>query len=146
MKKLVSGMVVLVAGSFLVGCFLQRHALACELLPVLDYQQVHPRVNGEIFVEAGMSLEQIDSVTAMVSLAVARIDAMYPENIDLSEADILAVQSLNSARRFFSGNTRQHYQAARMAVEPLIHEQRFFHDLNRIASGESFETVFLDAR
>jgi len=68
-----------------------------------------------------------------------------PENIDLSDSEIAAVRNLKKARDFFSGNTRLNYQAARIAVEPLIQSERFFADLDRVSAGESFESVFLNA-
>ncbi|MCC5827307.1 hypothetical protein [Alkalimonas sp.] len=66
-----------------------------------------------------------------------------PENIELSEADIAAVKNRKSGRHFFSGTVRQNYQAARLAVQPLIRPEQFFDDLERIAAGQSFEAVFL---
>lgn len=67
------------------------------------------------------------------------------ENINLADADIAAVKKLKSGRRFFSHNIRQNYQAARIAVEPLIRNEQFFNDLERISLGESFDNVFLNA-
>lgn len=66
-----------------------------------------------------------------------------PENIELSESDVQAVKHLVKGRDFFSGDVRKHYQAARLAVESLVDAASFFHDLERIANGESFEQVFL---
>jgi hypothetical protein len=68
-----------------------------------------------------------------------------PENIDLTDVDVAAVKKLKSGRQFFSNNIRQNYQASRLAVEPLIRSEKFFEDLEKIASGESFENVFLKA-
>lgn len=67
------------------------------------------------------------------------------ENINLADADIAAVKKLKSGRRFFSNNIRQNYQAARIAVEPLIRNEQFFNDLERVSLGESFDNVFLNA-
>ncbi|MEM7055165.1 MAG: hypothetical protein AAF446_11580, partial [Pseudomonadota bacterium] len=72
-------------------------------------------------------------------------EPFLPENIDLSEENVNAVQRLGSGRDFFSGDIRQNYQAARMAVTPLIQNDSFFADLDRIANGESFDRVFLNA-
>lgn len=72
-------------------------------------------------------------------------EPFLPENIDLTATEINAVKKLKSGRRFFSGNVRQNYQASRLAVEPLIHPEAFFDDLEKVASGESFDNVFLKA-
>lgn len=67
-----------------------------------------------------------------------------PKNINLSDEDVLAVHSLTKGREFFAGDIRSNYQAARMAVVPIIRNENFFDDLERIAKGESFEAVFLN--
>jgi hypothetical protein len=66
-----------------------------------------------------------------------------PENIELNAEQIEAVMDLVSARSFFSGQVRQNYQAARLAVIPLIDNESFYEDLERIADGASFDEVFL---
>ncbi|MGE6116539.1 hypothetical protein ACLHZU_10615 [Aeromonas salmonicida] len=68
-----------------------------------------------------------------------------PENISLPAEDVTAVKNLKSSKSFFSNNIRQNYQASRIVVEPLIRPKQFFNDLEKIASGESFENVFLIA-
>lgn len=70
-------------------------------------------------------------------------DPFLPENISLDIKEIQYVKALNNGRSFFSGDIRKNYQAARLAVEPLIKEEYFFHNLERISSGESFERVIL---
>jgi hypothetical protein len=72
-------------------------------------------------------------------------EPFLPENIDLSEDQVDSVQRLKKNRDFFSGNIRENYQAARMAVIPLINTETFFLDLERIGNGESFDSVFPDA-
>ena len=67
-----------------------------------------------------------------------------PENIDVGDAEILAVTQLKDGNSFYSKNLIQHYQAARLAVEPLIQSEQFFKDLDRIGSGESFNHVFFN--
>ncbi len=231
MKKLFVGTMLGLGLFTLLGAFFQRHALACDLLPLLDY----PRIDEQMFVQPGMTEAQIEALRMHASAASARIRDTYgapisrprmlitsdvamaarwganhtasmhrmpwgsciivgpngqnvdviahewlhaeimervgflrflqeipiwfdegaaltldhrppflPENISLSAAEILAVQKLGRARDFFSGNTRQNYQAARMAVQPLIRNEQFYDDLARISAGESFETVFMN--
>jgi hypothetical protein len=228
------GIVILLICSFLVltGAVFQRHALACELLPVLHYQQI----NSEVFIGADISEEQVKIIKGLIGSASERISDVYgqpiseprflfasdtemgakwganetasmhrmpwktcivigpkgknvdviahewlhaeiqhrvgffrfleeipvwfdegtaltvdyrepflPENIDLAYADIMAVKNLKSGRSFFTNNTRENYQAARLAVVPLIRNEHFFNDLGRISLGESFEHVFLKA-
>lgn len=69
-------------------------------------------------------------------------EPFLPENIELTAGQVMAVRELERARDFFSGNARENYQAARMAVIPLIRPDSFFDDLDRISAGESFESVF----
>lgn len=226
-------LVLLAATSFLLaGTFFQRHALACDLLPVLDYQDI----GAGMFVVSGTPENEIDALKGFVESASARIESTYgsptseprilvassaemaaswganetasmhrmpwrscivigpegknvdviahellhaeiqhrvgfwrllreipiwfdegaaltldyrepflPQNIRLTDVQVQAVQDLASARAFFSGDIRANYQAARMAVEPLIENDRFFDDLHRVRAGESFEAVFLAA-
>jgi len=72
-------------------------------------------------------------------------EPFIPPNIDLPGRKINEVKHLISGRDFFSGDIRENYQAARMAVIPLINNKSFFQDLERIADGESFDAVFLKA-
>uniref|UniRef100_A0A486XG34 Uncharacterized protein n=1 Tax=Rheinheimera sp. BAL341 TaxID=1708203 RepID=A0A486XG34_9GAMM len=68
-----------------------------------------------------------------------------PKNIRLTEADIAAVKQLTTGRRFFAHNAIQHYQAARLAVGPLIEPAQFYHNLQRVSAGEPFDSVFLSS-
>lgn len=79
------------------------------------------------------------------ALLVDHREPYRPENIELPEHAIDAVRELDRGAAFFAGDVRAHYRAARLAVEPLIRESSFFHDLERVASGASFENVFLSA-
>lgn len=230
MKKYALGLLIGFGALVLVAVFFQRHALACELLPVLDYQNVED----EIYAAPGRSMDQVETLRELLASASDRISSVYgtptsrprmliardsqmaarwganetasmhrmpwrscivigpegrnvdviahewlhaeiqdrvgfwrflreipvwfdegaaltldyrapflPENIDLSDAQILAGKELGTARKFFSGNIRQNYQAARLAVDPMIHADRFYDDLDRVSRGESFEDVFL---
>ncbi|SEA19958.1 hypothetical protein [Alkalimonas amylolytica] len=230
LRKCLLALGVSVLLGMLSGTFLQRHALACELLPVLDYQQLR----SSVYAEPGMSAEQAALLTGLLELAFDRIEALYgtpvsaprfiitsnaesalawganetasmhrlpwrscivigpkgqnvdvvahewlhaeiqqrvgfmrllkeipvwfdegaaltvdhrapflPENIELTAAEVHDVTKRASARAFFSGDIRSHYQAARLAVEPLIVPEQFYADLGRIAAGESFAQVFL---
>ena len=215
------------------GCcaaFLQRYALACELLPVLNYSQL----TSNVYIADEISVTQAQGLNEYLDAAYARITQVYgkprstprfvitnsiehaanwgandtasmhrmpwrscivigpngqnpdvmahewlhaeiqhrvgflrflqqipvwfdegaaltldyrapfmPEHIDSTTADIAAVKQLTTGRAFFSHNTRQHYQAARLAVVPLIEPAQFFHNLQRVGAGESFDSVFL---
>ena len=228
-----SGIVILVVTLCIVltGAVFQRHAIACELLPVLNYQQL----NSAVFVAADIPDEQAETIKGLIDSASERIRDVYgkpistprlliaadaelaakwdanntasmhrtpwracivigpqgqntdvmahewlhaeiqhrvgflrllteipvwfdegaaltldyrepflPENINLADTEIAAVKKLKSGRSFFSNNIRQNYQAARIAVEPLIQNEHFFNDLERVSLGESFEDVFLN--
>jgi hypothetical protein len=216
----------------LTGAVFQRHALACELLPMLNYQQL----NSAVFIAADISNAQAVTIKGFIDSASERINDVYgkpistprflittdpelaakwganntasmhrapwracivigpqgqntdvmahewlhaeiqhrvgflrflteipvwfdegaaltldyrepflAENINLADADIAAVKKLKNGRSFFSNNIRQNYQAAKIAVEPLIRNEQFFNDLERISLGESFDNVFLNA-
>ena len=77
-----------------------------------------------------------------VALTVDYREPFLPENIQLPDKRIADVRNLTSGRAFFSGITRTRYQAARLAVEPLIHDGRLFSDLERVGGGASFDAVF----
>lgn len=232
MKKLYLTVGSLVAICVLVGTYMQRHALACEILPFSGMDQLQPNV----YTTAEFSSEQVAALSEYVTVAVERIHTSYgatvanprllitgsvamankwganetasmhrmpwrtcivigpqgqnvdviahewlhaeiqtraglwnflnqipvwfdegvaltvdfrapflPENIQLSEDEIMVVRELSSARDFFSGdNMRHHYQAARLTVDPLIQPSSFFAQLDRIGQGEHFDTVFLN--
>jgi len=231
MRKILLLVLIIISAVLLTGAFFQRHAIACELLPVLDYQ----RINEQMFVGEGIPEEQINTLQMLAVSASERIENIYgkpiskprilitsnaqmaakwganetgsmhrmpwrscivigpegqnvdvishewlhaeiqhrvgffrflreiptwfdegaaltldyrapylPENISLPDAEIQNVQNLKTGNKFFSGDIRRNYQAARRAVIPLIQNERFFTDLERISSGESFEAVFLE--
>ncbi|MDP4537600.1 hypothetical protein Q3O60_15545 [Alkalimonas collagenimarina] len=216
----------------LIGGIFQRHALACDLLPLMNYQ----RLTSEVFLAADFAEPQAQIISELIESASERMSDVYgkpiskprfvitadtqnaahwganetasmhrmpwracviigpkglnvdviahewlhaeiqhrvgffrflkevpvwfdegaaltldyrepflPENIDLSDDVVTAVKELKSGKSFFSNNIRQNYQASRLAVEPLIRSDQFFNDLEKIASGESFENVFLNA-
>lgn len=213
----------------LIGAFFQRHALACDMLPLMPYYQVDDKV----FLASDIPNERISELSQIVDSARQRLTGVYgkpiakpwilitsdaettrkwganetgamhrmpwcsciiigpngqnvdviahellhaeiqkrvglwrflreipvwfdegtaltldyrepflPENIDLHEEKIIGVQLLESHKDFFSGNIRENYQAARMAIIPLVIEGRFYDDLERIKSGEAFQMVF----
>src|SRR5690606_12175046 len=70
------------------------------------------------------------------ALTVDHRAPFLPSNIRRTGAEVRAVRQLATGREFFAGDTHAHYQAARLAVEPLIWPGRFYADLDRIASGE----------
>ena len=229
MKKIVVGLSLALLLFLSTAVFFQRNAIACELLPWLDY----PRIHDQVFVEPGLSSAHSEELLHIISSALQRIDEVYgspdskprvlitssaevalswganetasmhrapwgscivvgpkgqnvdviahewlhaeiqhrvgfwrffreipvwfdegaaltldyrepflPQNIDLSADSINAVRHLTKGRDFFSGNLRENYQAARMAVIPLIRTETFFDDLERISKGERFDSVF----
>lgn len=231
MRKFAIGIVIIITLIFTGGVF-QRHALACELLPILDYQQI----SSEVFLGTDIPEGQAKSLKELINSASERINSVYgtpvsrprflvtsssqmaaswganetasmhrmpwrscivigpkglsvdviahewlhaeiqqrvgffrflmdipvwfdegaaltvdyrapfqPENISLSATDVQAVKGLNKSRAFFSGDIHEHYQAARLAVEPLIVAESFFDDLERVSSGEAFDKVFIKA-
>lgn len=232
MCKAANVVVILAASLLLIGAVLQRHALACDILPALNYRQI----GSDVFVADDISAVQAKLIKELIAAAAERIGQVYgtpvstprfvitgdihsaanwganetasmhrmpwrscivigpkgqnidviahewlhaeiqyrvgllrflteipvwfdegaaltldyrapflPENINLADAEVSAVQQLTSDRSFFANNIRQHYQAARLAVAPLIRPEQFFNDLERLAAGESFDKVFLTA-
>ena len=216
----------------LIGGIFQRHAIACDILPFMNYQ----RLSSEVFLSGDFSEPQAQIIKELIDSASGRISRVYgkpiskprfiitadtqsaanwganetatmhrmpwrsciiigpkgqnvdvvahewlhaeiqsrvgffrfikeipvwfdegaaltldyrkpflPENIDLPAEEVISVKNLKSGKSFFSNNIRQNYQASRVAVEPLIRPKKFFNDLDKIASGESFENVFLKA-
>lgn len=223
---------IIVTSLGLIGGIFQRHALACDILPLMNYQ----RLNNEVFLVGDFAESQAQNISEHIESASERISHVYgrpiskprfvitadkqsaaswganetasmhrmpwracviigpkglsvdviahewlhaeiqqrvgffrflkeipvwfdegaaltldyrkpflPENIDLQAENVTAVKNLKSGKSFFSNNIRQNYQASRIAVEPLIRKDNFFNDLQRIASGDSFENVFLKA-
>ncbi len=215
----------------LTGAFLQRHALACEFLPVMGYQELE----GKVFLSPDIPSDRVRELSQLVDSARQRLAGVYgapvakpwiliasdagtarkwggnetgamhrmpwcscivlgslgqnvdvmahellhaemqhrtglwrflreipvwfdegaaltldyrepflPENIHLPDEKITGVQLLGRHKDFFSGEIKKNYQAARMAVVPLIVEKRFYDDLERIKNGESFQDVFLN--
>lgn len=229
MKKLLWGGCLLFFIFVIVGASFQRHALACEILPLLDYS----RLNGHVFIGADHKPASTENIEALLQAASLRIERMYgephsrprilvagsveaaerwgandtatmhrlpwrtciilgpegenidvlahewlhaeiqqrvgfwrflrgipvwfdegaaltvdyrepllPENITLSEDRVSQVRNLVSGEDFFSGNVLENYQAARLAVIPLITANTFYTDLERVAAGENFSDVF----
>lgn len=229
MKKFLWGGCLFFFILFLIGTGVQRHALACELLPLLDYS----RLNDHVFIGADHKSASAGNVEDLLQAASLRIERMYgephskpriliagsieaaqrwgandtatmhrmpwhtciilgpegenidvlahewlhaeiqqrvgfwrflkeipvwfdegaaltvdyreqllPENIALSDEWVSQVRNLESGADFFSGNVLENYQAARLAVIPLIYRDTFYSDLERIAAGENFSEVF----
>lgn len=80
------------------------------------------------------------------ALTVDHRAPFLPSGIRRTGAEIRAVRQLDRGPEFFAGDTHAHYQAARLAVAPLIEPGRFYADLGRIASGERFGEVFDDGQ
>ena len=66
-----------------------------------------------------------------------------PDNIDLDDTEVTHVMNLNSGRQFFANDVIKHYQAARLAVMPIVNSETFYADLERLALGDSFADIFL---
>jgi hypothetical protein len=78
-----------------------------------------------------------------VALTLDRREPYRLERISNSQRTFPAVHELASARAFFDGDVVTHYQASRLAVEPLLDPEQFYADLERVRGGESFESVFM---
>ncbi len=230
MFKLLLAILSMGVAFLLTGAFFQRHALACEMLPVINYQQIDKNV----YLAPDMAREPAADILELVTAAAERITLVYgapvstprllitaqtetaekwganstasmhrlpwracivvgpkglnvdvvahewlhaeiqqrvgffrflteipvwfdegaaltvdyrapflPENIVLTDAEVQAVKLLVRGSDFFANDIRTNYQAARRAVEPLIIAEHFYADLERIALGESFDTVFV---
>ena len=230
MRKFALGISIVGLTFAVAGAFFQRNALACEMLPMLSYQQI----DSHVFLGADIASEKAEGIMGLINSASERIELLYgapaskprilitssaqlaemwganatatmhrmpwrscivigpdgknvdviahewlhaeiqervgflrflgeipvwfdegaaltvdnrapflPDNIDLTDAEVQRVKRLVSGRDFFSGDIRSNYQAARLAVQPLIIVERFFDDLERISLGESFESVFV---
>lgn len=73
-------------------------------------------------------------------------EPFLPEHIDIPDNIVNSVKHRSSGPDFFNDNIKENYQAARVAVIPLINTESFFQDLGRIADGEDFDTVFLTTK
>ncbi len=73
MRKFAIGILIITLVLMLTGAVFHRHALACELLPVLDYQQI----NSVVFLDVGISEEQAETITGLIDSASERIDLVY---------------------------------------------------------------------
>lgn len=80
-----------------------------------------------------------------LALTLDHREPFLPENIDLSKERVNDVRNLVTGKDFFSGNIIEHYQAARMAVIPLIQADSLYKNLEQISNGGSFDAVFLKA-
>ena len=230
MKKYVWGGCLLFLIFFIIGASVKRHALACEILPLLNYS----RLDGHVFFDADRKLASTGNIEELLQAPSLRIQRMYgephsrpriliagnsetaqrwgandtatmhrmpwrtciilgpegenidvlahewlhaeiqqrvdfwrflreipvwfdegaaltvdhrepllPVNITLSDKQVSQVRNLVSGADFFSGNVLENYQAARLAVIPLINANTFYADLERVAAGENFSDVFL---
>jgi len=67
-----------------------------------------------------------------------------PIDIHISFEEVSRVQNLVNGNKFYSGDIVKNYQAARMAVIPLIRKEYFYKDLEKISKGQSFNQVFMN--
>lgn len=75
MKKALWGGCLLFFIFVIVGVSSQRHALACEILPLLDYS----RLNGHVFIGADHKPASTENIEALLQAASLRIERMYGE-------------------------------------------------------------------
>lgn len=73
MRKFVIGILITVLTLVLSGAAFQRHALACELLPVMNYQQIDP----EVFLDGDISVEETETIIGLIDSAIERIGFVY---------------------------------------------------------------------
>lgn len=76
------------------------------------------------------------------ALTVDYREPFLPENINLPENKVNSAKNLKKAKDFFTGNIRENYQLARMAIIPMIEAKHFFNNLDKISQGETFTDVF----
>jgi hypothetical protein len=76
------------------------------------------------------------------ALTLDHREPYLPINIHLSVEAISRVHNLVNTNTFFSGDIVKNYQAARMAVIPLIRKADFYKDLEKMSKGERFNQVF----
>jgi hypothetical protein len=74
-----SGIVIfiLVLSLVFTGAFFQRHALACDLLPILNYQQI----NSGVFIADDVSEPNANIISELVESASERISHVYGKPI-----------------------------------------------------------------
>lgn len=72
-RKFTIRILITIVTLIFIGAVFQRHALACELLPVMNYQQI----NSEVFHDADMSEEEIEAIKGLIESALERIDFVY---------------------------------------------------------------------
>lgn len=80
-----------------------------------------------------------------VALTVDHRAPFLPGHIHLGAEEVRAVRRRVRGGEFFAGDgatVHARYQAARLAVLPLVQPASLYPDLARIAGGESFEEVF----
>lgn len=68
MRKFAIGILIIIAAIMLTGAAFQRHALACELLPILNYQQI----KNQVFVDAAIPEQQAEAIQKLIDLAPER--------------------------------------------------------------------------
>ena len=73
MRKFALGILIIFLTFVLTGAFFQRHALACELLPMLNYQQI----DNDVFLGFDISSERAESIRVLITSASERIDLVY---------------------------------------------------------------------
>lgn len=73
MRNFVVGILLAAITLLLTAAFFQRHALACELLSVMNYQQI----DDELFIGADIPENKVDTLKKLVNSASERIVEVY---------------------------------------------------------------------
>lgn len=104
----------------------------------------HELVHAEVHHRIGW-LTQLLSIPVWFNEGIALIvdhRAIYlPESIDIRESEVELVKSKNYGYQFFSDDPIKHYQAARLAVDP-IDPKLLYTKLEEINNGKSFDDAF----
>ncbi len=83
----------------LTGAFFQRHALACELLPFIGYQEM----SRNVFIASDVSSDQIEGLSGIVDLAVERLTEMY--GVPIATPWIVITSDVALAKKWGSNET-----------------------------------------
>jgi hypothetical protein len=91
--------VTVVTSLLLTGGILQRHALACDLLPLLHYQQL----NSDVFLAADLSEPQARIINELIDSASERIGTVYGKPI--SKPRFIITADIHSAANWGANET-----------------------------------------
>jgi hypothetical protein len=81
------------------GAYFQRHALACELLPFMGYEEL----NRNVFLASDVPSDQIEGLSGIVDLAVERLTEMY--GVPIAKPWIVITSDVAVAAKWGSNET-----------------------------------------